>query len=292
MSDLFGLGKFWEKLIDVSAKWLWGLYNDYKEPKRLEQKWTIEAENKKKMIIAEAEGYSEALKIKVRTDLEMRALSRLSFQESKKQQNIENILEWASKMDDWEVSDEKVDDDWITRFFNIAWDISLEKIQIIWSKILAWEIKKPWTHSLRTLEVIRNISSLEAEIFNKIAWIVYDNESILKLWNNYIKIEKITGVSYKDFLLLEEAWLMSTSQTLSVTYFNDNNSSLLIVINFKNKFIGCKVSKSNIKFPVFKLTKAWKELLSVVSPNVNENYFEELCNYLKSQWCTYEINNL
>ena len=140
--------------------------------------------------------------------------------------------------------------------------------------------------------MIRNISSLEAEIFNKIAWIVYDNESILKLWNNYIKIEKITGVSYKDFLLLEEAWLMSTSQTLSVTYFNDNNSSLLIVINFKNKFIGCKVSKSNIKFPVFKLTKAWKELLSVVSPNVNENYFEELCNYLKSQWCTYEINNL
>lgn len=288
MGDWFGLWKFWEKLIDVSARGVWGIYNDYKEPKRLVEKWKIEADNRKQMIIAEAEWYSEALKIKAYTDLEIRAFWRLNFQESKKQERIENIVNWASKMNEWEVSDEDVSDDWITRFFNIAWEISSEKAQLIWSKILSWEIKQPGSYSLRTLEIIRNISISEAETFNNITWFISNWNILLKLEWTYSKISEISGIPFKDILILEEAWLMS-AKDLEITYNNTSKNTYLFQLNFKNKVIYWKTDKQKITLPCFKLNKAWMDVLNLIWPLVNESYFEELKKYLISLWCTLEI---
>lgn len=59
--------------------------------------------------------------------------------------------------------------DWFVRFFEDAGNISDEQMQELWAKVLAGEIKQPGSFSLRTLEVLRNLSKEEAEILQEIA---------------------------------------------------------------------------------------------------------------------------
>lgn len=65
----------------------------------------------------------------------------------------------ASQVDE----EKKFSIDWFVRFFEDAGNISDEKMQELWAKVLAGEIKQPGSFSLRTLDVLRNLSSEEAE---------------------------------------------------------------------------------------------------------------------------------
>ncbi len=65
--------------------------------------------------------------------------------------------------------EEKFSIDWFVRFFEEAGNISDEDIQKLWAKVLAGELEKPGSFSLRTLDVLRSLSKSEAEIFQKLA---------------------------------------------------------------------------------------------------------------------------
>src|SRR5690554_3131042 len=92
--------------------------------------------------------------------LDERTQSRIDFKEAKKQLNLESVTAYAAEQlkDEPPVTDEPIDEDWKTRFFNIAEEVSNEEMQALWGRILAGEIKKPKSYSLRTLEVLRNLS--------------------------------------------------------------------------------------------------------------------------------------
>ena len=83
-----------------------------------------------------------------------------------KQQNIEAVSGYAYEelLGDAPISPEPVDEDWITRFFNKASDISTDEMQVIWGKVLAGEIKQPGSYSLRTLDILSNLSKKEANV--------------------------------------------------------------------------------------------------------------------------------
>ena len=59
---------------------------------------------------------------------------RLDYQERKRQQNIENItsIAAANLIRDEDVPEQKPDEDWITRFFSSAQEVSSETIQDLW----------------------------------------------------------------------------------------------------------------------------------------------------------------
>jgi len=52
--------------------------------------------------------------------------------------------------------------DWLMRFFDAVGNISNEDLQNLWEKVLASEIVRPKACSLRTLDMIRNMSPEEA----------------------------------------------------------------------------------------------------------------------------------
>ena len=56
--------------------------------------------------------------------------------------------------------------DWLMRFFDAVGNISNEDLQQLWGKVLANEIVKPKVCSLRTLDMIRNMSPEEAKTFS------------------------------------------------------------------------------------------------------------------------------
>src|SRR5690606_7233918 len=95
--------------------------------------------------------------------LEERTQSRIDHREAQKQLNLENVTAYAAEqlLNEQPVTDEPIDEDWKTRFFNIAEDVSNDEMQALWGRILAGEIKNPKSYSLRTLELLRNFSKEE-----------------------------------------------------------------------------------------------------------------------------------
>ena len=82
--------------------------------------------------IAQAEADAEIIKMKAGievTDLQRRALERFVAEEAKKQVNMESITEKALSQLDESSSPERMEDDWITNFFDKSRLISNEEMQ-------------------------------------------------------------------------------------------------------------------------------------------------------------------
>lgn len=95
--------------------------------------------------------------------------SPLQYVEQKRLNNIKQVTELAMKAlpEHKDVSDEPVDPDWFARFFDNVKDVSQEDMQKLWAKLLAGEVAQPGKFSLRTLDVLRNLSSAEARLLNR-----------------------------------------------------------------------------------------------------------------------------
>ena len=94
---------------------------------------------------------------------------RLEFQEEKRQRNIVSAVAMAAaELSDKEVNDHEPDHDWTARFFEGVQDVSSDDIRKIWARILAREVEAPGGVSLRTLSILKNMSSQEAIRFSEI----------------------------------------------------------------------------------------------------------------------------
>ncbi len=177
-------------------------------------------------------------------ELAEHAESRMVFQEVRKQQNIEIIADKSYEVlkDEETVTNEPVDDDWIVRFFNCVEDISNEEMRNIWASVLAGEIKKPRSFSLRTLETLKNISQKEAVLFSKISTYSIGLKERRFLIRNMDVLSNYQ-VKYDDLRLLDECGLVVCDFNTSVenNFFGNamlemNTDSLLIrVWNQKSK---------------------------------------------------------
>ena len=123
------------------------------------------ADAKAKIIIAKTENDI--------ADLNIRAKSRLEYQESVRQRNIEQITVHAAKALPPQVSDKDVDKDWIFQFFDCAQEVCDEDMQILWRRILAGETSQPDSFSMRTLHFLKTLSKLEAENFTEYCRFVF-----------------------------------------------------------------------------------------------------------------------
>lgn len=233
--------------------------------------------------------------------LQERANTRSVYKELKRQQNIESIIITAYeklKLED-KVSDNPVDADWISRFFNIAEEIGDEQMRKLWGKILADEIKRPESFSLRTLDILKNISQNEAQTFEKISRIAFVHPEYIGLpFNN--KFYEIYNISYEDILLLSDAGLINlanssigfkTGDELNEDNIKDNSliaGNYAIVYNIKNKFVYKKEDNTgNLPglppclietFRFYFFTQSGRELHTIIEPTQNIEYLKTFCN--------------
>lgn len=157
--DLGKLSKPLTKLIDVVGKGVGTLYSPWGTVRQ------AKADAKAKIIIAKS-GNDIA-------HLNIRAKSRLEYQESVRQHNIEQITVHAAKALPPQVSKKDVDKDWIFQFFNYAQDVCDEDMQILWGRILAGETSAPESFSKRTLHFLKTLSKMEAERFTEYCRFVF-----------------------------------------------------------------------------------------------------------------------
>lgn len=201
---------------------------------------------------------------------------------------------------DNEQVDPKIEFDWIMRFFDAVGNISNEELQRLWGKVLAGEMKQSGTCSLRTMDIIRNLSQKEAEIFNKLSRYVLQSGDCYFILNNgfceksednvesYNYILK-TGLKYSDSVIpMIECGLLSVDNALATDFESDN------VLSIQNQEMVCFViadsdSRLNsISIEPYFLTKSGMELYNIIQGmsdyHVNNDYPIICLRELKKQY--------
>ena len=122
----------------------------------------IEAEGKAdsiKLIASaqqEASGHLTDSTMTTEVDIGEEIEARISFQEEKRQRNIESVVRSAAdQLGDKEVQDQDIDHDWTAAFFSSVQDVSSEQMRQVWGRILAGEAENAGQISIQTLSILK-----------------------------------------------------------------------------------------------------------------------------------------
>lgn len=106
------------------------------------------------------------------SDMQRRAMHRFLEEEEKKQANIENITAKALPLLEEGAEPQKVENDWITNFFEQCRIVSDEEMQQLWAKVLAGEANTPGSYSKRTVNFVASLDKQDAILFAKLCGFV------------------------------------------------------------------------------------------------------------------------
>ena len=217
--------------------------------------------------------------------LEHRTQQRVEFKEQKRQKNIEAVTQKAAEDLESEsvVSDEPVNEDWTTRFFDYAEDISSEEMQGLWGKILAGEIKKPKSYSIRTLDILRNLSTEEAEIFIKFGALAIKSSGTAFILNfsDEMLLEEEYQLRFGDRLLLEELGLLAANDLKFQIMKTEGESRACVFTNGEGIVIQEKLpNKPKQEISVLVFTKIGTELLQLIKVEPKVDYLQLLAKKL------------
>lgn len=210
---------------------------------------------------------------------------RILYQQLKREKNIYNTLNYTMNELETEISEniseEKVDEDWITRFFNTIEDINNEHLQQLWAKILAGEIKQPNTYSLRTLELLKNLSFKEAELFSKIGNLSIQNYTKTSTFipSDKKMLEKL-NINFSDILLLQDLNLIHP-QELSFD-IKKQEKDIHTFLFYGKELIKIDLKKDiPMNLPIYSFTSIGKELINLVERTSNNDYKQEISKLIK-----------
>ncbi|HCQ12872.1 DUF2806 domain-containing protein [Flavobacterium sp.] len=220
--------------------------------------------------------------------IEERTKERIIFQETKRQLNIENVTAFAAEelKNEQPITDEPIDEDWTSRFFKIVEDISNEEMQTLWGRILAGEIKQPKTYSLRTLELIRNLSKNEADVFTKVAnyAIKFGTANYLFKGDDEELLSKNYNISYTEIALLMEIGLIQTGDTIIHQLLQRPTDSQMVYTGGNIVIIAkTKANTPTIQVPVFVFSTTGNELLKLIKSIPPFDYLTLFAKSLKNK---------
>ena len=212
--------------------------------------------------------------------LAYRAERRMTEDSIRQEKNLEDIFEITSQeiQQEENVSDTPVDDDWLSRFLNIAKDVNSQGMRYIWAKILSGEIKKPGSFSLRTLETIRNMTKEEAEIFQKIMPLVVNIGEVLLVTSKSNILNK-HNITYDSILALDECGLINSARDLTFGVMVAKNRQAIIHTQERMvNIIGTNDKDTEISIDCYPVTKAGKELYGILDHIVDNEYLVDLAS--------------
>ena len=219
-----------------------------------------------------------------------------------------NFLEIAKKADKYysEIhSDNSVDEitnydfDWYVRFYQASGNVSDETMQDLWAKLLAGEVSKPSTYSFKTIDVLRNLSKKDAELFQRVCSCSFCNANQIPILPRYDDYLEKYNIAYSDILKLSEQGLIFNDGTIGQSVNITEESKILFwdtetVMTIKSS--DGKDTKAYIhEYP---FTQVGYEISTLVSVNVSvEKYIEfatqisnENKNYLLGVYKVIELN--
>jgi hypothetical protein len=215
------------------------------------------------------------IKNKTENEILMQAKERKDFVLINQEENLNSILLHTAKEIKNEESLSIPDDDWISRYFGYAQDISSEEMQFIWSRILSGEMKKPGSFSLKTLDVVRNLSKNDAELIQKAMTITLITGNIKFLCAN----EELTtkyGINYGHILQLIDCDLLNSA----ASSINCDKETKILDLNNGVLQAKIKTTDGNFRIPSHIFSGVGQEISNIVAYEPNNEFFVEF-----AKWC-------
>lgn len=232
--------------------------------------------------VARAEADAEIIKAQAAievTDLQKRALERFLNEEAKKQANIESITEKALPLLEDKSTPEKMEDDWITNFFDKSRLISDEQMQTLWSRLLAGEANQPGKFSKRTIDVLSSLDKSDAELFSKLCSFVVNIGPLAPLiYDVEAPIYTTHGVNLNSIIHLENIGLIHYESLANYNHTGVRNSHAIYFD--RPLYLSFPKEKPKLTLGHVMFSQTGRQLVHIVSASPVEG-FE---GYLAEKW--------
>ena len=282
-----------EKLLDYTASGIGAVAGSMLAP------WRARQDAKAKLIGAQADADSLRLIADAQADARRSLVSsneeghgvmdigpegiaqRIEFQEKKRQANIVSVVqEAAAELGDKEVPDREPDPDWTARFFDCVKDVSSEDMREIWTRILTGEVEIQGRTALRTLDVLRNMTREEAELFKLACEFVIDDFIF------YPEKDRTTHpvLQRVDVMRLQDAGLLHTSTSLAKSLNFVEGSCHIFHPGFVLRIIS-NDKRKNISIPAIPLTHSGREIFQALESDICMNRLRFFSKLLRDNNC-------
>jgi hypothetical protein len=234
--------------------------------------------------VAEAEAKASLIRAKTDlqiTDLHRRAMHRFVEEEARKQFNIESITEKAMPLLKENSDPSKMENDWVTNFFDKSRLVSDGEMQELWSKVLAGEANSPGSFSKRTVNLVSELEKKDAEAFVSLCRFAWDVGGFMPLvFDSKAEIYQKHGINFSSLTHLESIGLIKYN---SLTGFVSGGLPDLFAVSYCGKPLHLSMKNQQKKeLPVghVLLTSAGRELATIcIAHGIPEFY-----DYVSDRW--------
>lgn len=271
--SIVNLGKL-SKPADTLIKKVSGAIGGVFEP------WQI-----KRVAMAEAEANLIKAKSEIEiTDLHRRAMHRFVEEEANRQENMEQITKKALPQLEDKSDPSKMDDDWVTNFFDKSRIVSDSEMQDLWASVLAGESNSPGSYSKRTVNFLGDLDKKDAELFValcRFGWIFGDFTPLI--FDAQTSIYNDVGINFDSLSHLDSIGLI---QFNSLTGFSRKVLPKKFAVSYCGQLLPLVMKdEKDFKLTIGKvlLTRVGRELASVCKAQGVDGFVD----YVKEQWKQY-----
>ena len=209
---------------------------------------------------------------------------RIEFQERKRYVNIASVVENAAEaLGEKKVIDHEPDHDWTARFFDSVQDVSSEHMQKLWAKVLSGEVESPGQISLRTLDILRNMTQRDAELFEAVSSYVIGGHFVF-YGRDYV--QRHNEIQHSNVLHLEDIGLTNVVSSLErIINWRDRTKTPLSYQNGDLLITRGPNASQKLRIPAVLLTTTGKELFRIAQGAVQMAYLQDFSSFLHQEGC-------
>ena len=202
------------------------------------------------------------------------------FQQKKRMANVQSIVRQSIEQMPEQVPDTPVDHDWAARFFDNAKDVSDEEMQKLWAKLLAGEVERPGSASLRTLSILREMTQKEAELFARAVNYIFSGVNTPPwMFRANASVQALPDISVGELLSLIEAGLVMPRDSEMCRWITPNLDAYCHVFYAGKKVLQMQAQKFSI--PTYDFSISGTQLAKYIEPTVNAEYLQQVADYIR-----------
>jgi hypothetical protein len=242
-----------------------------------------------KAIIVKAKAEAEADIIKAKGEIEItelyrRTLGRFFEEEVIRQENMEKITMKALPHLEDESDPSKMQDDWVTHFFDKSRIVSDDEMQEVWARVLAGEANLPGTYSKRTVNCLGDLDRRDAKIFAALCGFVwlFDDVTVV-IFNTEDPVYNDNGVNIRTVDHLDSIGLIKYSD---ITGYCHKGLPKTVSGSYFGRPLNLTMEKEDgnvLRIGKVVLSQVGYELISVCQAKPVDGFFD----YVKGKWSKY-----